>query len=54
VLVSQGEARIEKYLRQGDGFWVLSEAIGMDSSIDLTSIESRLDLREIFAKVLAG
>lgn len=54
VLVSQGEARIEKYLRQGDGFWVLSEAIGMDSSIELTSIESQLDLNEIFAKVIAS
>lgn len=52
VLVSQNEARVEKYLRQGDGFWVLSEAVGLESAIELESIECRLDLKEIFEKVI--
>ena len=52
VLVSQDEARIEKYIKQGDGFWVLSEAVGLDSEINLDSIECDLRLSEIFAKVI--
>ena len=51
VLVSQTEARIEKYLKQGDGFWVLSEAVGLDSSITFESIESELPLAEVYDKV---
>ena len=52
LLVSQNEARVEKYLRQGDDFWVLSEAVGLESAIGLESIECGLDLKEIFEKVI--
>lgn len=51
VLVSQDEARIEKYVRQGDGFWVLSEAFGLDEKIKLDSIDCDLALNEVFDKV---
>ena len=51
VLVSQDEARIEKYLKQGDGFWVLSEAVGLDSEIEFASIECRIALAEVFDKI---
>jgi len=51
VLVSQDEARIEKYLKQGDGFWVLSEAVGLDSEIEFASIECRISLAEVYDKV---
>ncbi len=51
VLVSQDEARIEKYLKQGDGFWVLSEAFGLGAKIKLDSIDCDLDLNEVFDKV---
>jgi Uma2 family endonuclease len=33
VLISQDEALIEKYVKSGDGFWVLSEAVGTNSEI---------------------
>ncbi len=51
VLVSQDEARIEKYLKQGDRFWVLSEAFGLDAKIKLNSIDCELALNEVFDRV---
>ncbi len=51
VLVSQDEARIEKYVKQCDGFWVLSEAVGLDAKIKLDAIDCELALSEVFDKV---
>jgi len=51
VLVSQDEARIEKYVKQGDGFWVLSEAVGLESEIEFSSIECRIALSEVYDKI---
>ena len=51
VLVAQDEARIEKYVKHGDGFWLLSEAVGLDSEIEFSSIECKLALREVYDKI---
>ncbi|MDQ6788892.1 MAG: Uma2 family endonuclease [Acidobacteriota bacterium] len=51
VLVSQDEARIEKYVKQGDEFWILSEAVGLDSQIEFSSIECKIALREVYDKI---
>ena len=51
VLVSQDEARIEKYVKQGDGFWVLSEAAGLDAEIKFGSIDCVVALSEVYDKV---
>ncbi len=51
VLVLQDEAGIEKYIKQGDGFWVLSEAFGLDAKIKLDSIDCEIALSEVFDKV---
>lgn len=51
VLVSQNEARIEKYVRHGDGFWLLSEAVGIDSEIEFASIGCRVALSEVYDKI---
>jgi Uma2 family endonuclease len=51
ILVSQEEARIEKYVKHGDGFWLLSEAVGLDSSIEFSSIECEINLNEVYDKV---
>ena len=51
VLIAQDEARIEKYVKQGDGFWVLSEAVGTDAEIEFSSIESRIALAEVYDKI---
>ena len=51
VLVSQDEARIEKYVKRGDSFWLLSEAVGLDSEIEFASIECRISLAEVYDKI---
>lgn len=51
VLVSQDEARIEKYVKQGDGFWILSEAVGLKSEIEFSTIECRVALSEVYDKI---
>ena len=51
VLVSQTEARVEKYVRHGDGFWLLSEAVGLDSEIEFASINCRVALSEVYDKI---
>ena len=51
VLVAQDEARIEKYVKHGDGFWLLSDAVGLDSEIEFSSIECKLALREVYDKI---
>ena len=51
VLVAQDEARIEKYIKHGDGFWLLSEAVGLDSKIEFASIECRIALAEVYDKI---
>lgn len=51
ILVSQDEARVEKYVRHGDGFWLLSEAVGLEAEIEFSSIECKIPLAEIFDKI---
>jgi Uma2 family endonuclease len=51
VLVSTDEARIEKFEKTGDGFWFLSEAVGIDAEIELTSIEAKIPLAEVYDKI---
>ena len=51
ILVSQDEAWIEKYVKHDDGFWLLSEAVGLDSSIEFSSIECEIALSEVYDKV---
>lgn len=51
ILVSQTEARVEKYVRHGDGFWLLSEAVGVESEIEFSSIEYLIPLSEIYDKI---
>jgi Uma2 family endonuclease len=51
VLVAQDEARIEKYVKHGDGFWLLSEAVGFESEIEFSSIECKIALAEVYDKI---
>lgn len=51
VLISQTTARIEKYVKHGDGFWLFSEAIGLESIIEFASIDCKIPLADIYNKV---
>lgn len=50
VLVSQHQPLIERFERRGESWW-LGDAIGLDSSIMLTSIECTLALRDVYERV---
>ena len=51
VLISQKSPAIEKYVKHGDGFWMLSEASGLDSRITLEAIDCHLSLADVYDKV---
>ena len=51
LLVTQDQPSIERYLRQGD-VWILTEAVGLEASVPLESIDCVLSLREVYDKVL--
>lgn len=48
LLVAQDEPLVERYTRQGDGFWLFSETTGFDASIRLESIGVDLALRDAY------
>lgn len=51
VLVSQDKARIEKYVKTGDGFWLLAEAVGLGSEAEFSSVECKTALAEVYDKI---
>ena len=51
LLVSQREPRIEQFIREANGEWILKEAVGLDAQIKLPSLGIVLSLAEIFSKV---
>jgi Uma2 family endonuclease len=51
VLIAQEQARIERYLRQPSGEWLLSDAVGLEAVIDLPSIECTLALTDVYNKI---
>jgi Uma2 family endonuclease len=53
VLVSQDRARVEHYRRQGEQ-WLLTEYSGVDSALELPTVDCRIPLQEIYDKVEFG
>jgi Uma2 family endonuclease len=51
LLVAQDEVRVEQYLKQQDGKWLLFESSSLDNVIELASISCSLALRDIYDKV---
>jgi Uma2 family endonuclease len=51
VLVSQDRARLEHFSRQPDGTWSLTEASGLESSLDIVSVNCRLPLAEVYDRI---
>lgn len=48
VMVSQVEPHVERYTRQSDDTWLLSEVNGLDGELFLAAIECRLSLAEVY------
>lgn len=51
VLISQDSLRVERFLRQDDGTWLLTDAAGLDASLELASVACTLALAEVYEKV---
>ncbi|HVF49235.1 MAG TPA: Uma2 family endonuclease [Pyrinomonadaceae bacterium] len=51
LLVAQDKLSVERYLRQPDGGWLMSEFNKPEEMLKLTSIECNLALEEIYSKV---
>jgi hypothetical protein len=51
LLISQDEFDVELYRRQDDGSWLILNAVGLEGSVELTSIGYTLQLRELYENV---
>ena len=51
VLVSQDSINVEHYKKQHDGKWLLEEIKNLEDKLILSSIDSELDLKDIYYKV---
>ncbi|MCY2992291.1 MAG: Uma2 family endonuclease [Planctomycetota bacterium] len=51
LLVSQEEPKIERFLRNDDGTWTLTEVSGPDAILPLPSLGVEISLREVYDKV---
>jgi Uma2 family endonuclease len=51
VLVSQDEPRIERYLRQPNREWLFADAVGLDASLEFTSVGCTLALADVYDKI---
>ncbi len=49
LLIAQHEPRVEHFQRRADGSWLLTEAVGLDAALTLTSIDCTLELSENLA-----
>src|SRR6266571_7904734 len=51
LLVAQDEVRLEQYVRQPNGQWLLFESTSLDGVVELPSINCSLALRDLYDKV---
>lgn len=51
VLVAQDSPHVERFARQDNGLWQLSEAHGLQASLPLTSIDCVLRLAEVYEQI---
>jgi Uma2 family endonuclease len=47
LLIAQDKPQVERYRRQGEHDWLLTEFNGLDQSVELTSIDFQLQLRGV-------
>ncbi len=51
LLVAQDECRVEQYVKQPGGHWLLSDYHSPEDTVELISIQCRLALSEVYDKV---
>ena len=52
LLVAQDECRIEQYVKQPDGRWLLADYRSLEDVVELPSIQCQLTLSEVYDKVV--
>ena len=52
LLVAQDEPFVERYRRQGESNWLLTEFRGLDHKVELTSVGCTLAVTDIYEQVL--
>ena len=51
LLVAQDEIRVEQYIKQPNGEWLLFEFLALDSTVQLPSIACSLQLSEVYDRI---
>ena len=51
ILISQKNGRLERFIRQSDNAWLYSEFNFIDAEVELSSINCKICLKEIYEKV---
>jgi Uma2 family endonuclease len=51
ALVSTGEPRVETFLRQAEGQWVLSESVGSGAVCHFSSLDCKIPLSDIYDRI---
>jgi Uma2 family endonuclease len=51
VLVAQDKPRVERFVRRNDGSWILTNFVGLDAVVELTTLGCSLSLAEIYEGV---
>lgn len=51
ILVSQDKYHIERFIRQENNEWVLSEAVGLEAVMPIASVQGALTLQDVYEQV---
>jgi len=51
LLIAQDQARVEQFIRQSSGDWLLHEATQMEETVRLPSIESQFALSDVYDQI---
>jgi Uma2 family endonuclease len=52
ILIAQRECRVTQFIKQPDGMWLFQEAINLDESAHLPSVNCDLALEKVYRKVV--
>lgn len=51
ILVAQDEARVERYVRQPNNDWLLTNFVGLDASVTVQSVQATIPLLQVYEGV---
>jgi Uma2 family endonuclease len=51
LLIAQDTAHIERYTRHESSQWILTEVVGLDSGLSITSLSVTLDLADVYEQI---